>query len=112
MDEFEYKSNVKLLIKSKSLPLSRYHAVFQDEFEKRILELKKPKICYHYALYIIKDRWPEAEDIIKTDAWIVYLYARNVIKSRWPEAESILKTNDYYWAGYRNLYRIKFDFNN
>jgi len=43
-----------------------------------------------YACFVLKSRWPEAEDIILKDAWAASSYARYVLKSRWPEAEHII----------------------
>ena len=43
-----------------------------------------------YACFVLKSRWPEAEDIILKDAWAAYSYACDVLKSRWPEAEHII----------------------
>lgn len=39
-----------------------------------------PENAFTYAVKVIKDRWPEAEPIIKTDPNIVYYYAKDVIK--------------------------------
>ena len=53
--------------------------------------------AYWYAKNIIKDRWPEAEEIIKNDPKWSYYYARDVIKGRWLDAEEYIK-KDPEWA--------------
>ena len=52
--------------------------------------LENAKASYDYAVYIIKDRWVEAEPIIAKDGESASLYARNVIKGRWAEGEPII----------------------
>ncbi len=49
-----------------------------------------PYLCYYYAQYIIRGRWPAAEDIIKTSVEYIYRYATFVVRGRWPEGEKIL----------------------
>lgn len=62
--------------------------------------------AYNYTLYIIQERWPEGEEIIKDyPAW-AYEYARSIIKDRWPEGEQIIKT-DPKWAYLYAKYVIK-----
>ena len=61
---------------------------------------KDPESAYYYTGYMIKGRWPEAEDVIKKDTCYAYLYALNVIKGRWPEAEEYIKKDPYYAYGY------------
>lgn len=56
--------------------------------------------AYQYAKDIIKKRFPEAEEFIKTDAQYAYLYAKDVIKGPWPEAEKYIKQD----AGYAYRY--------
>jgi hypothetical protein len=36
---------------------------------------------------VMKQRWPEAEPMIRTDPEWAYRYAMDVLKQRWPEAE-------------------------
>ena len=65
-----------------------------------------PKQAYYHALNIVKERWLEAEDIIKTDPYYAYWYARNIIKRRWLEGEDSIK-NDPCWSYYYALDIIK-----
>lgn len=51
---------------------------------------RHPRLAGLYAHYVLKKRWPEAEDLIRQDPWQAYHYARDVIKGRWPEAEEII----------------------
>ena len=66
--------------------------------EIRVFDAKE---AYWYARNIIKDRWEEGEEIIKTDPCWAYWYARNAIKGRWPEAEETIKTDPGWWEEYR-----------
>ena len=52
---------------------------------------KEPEIAYLYAKFVIKGRWPEAEKLIKKEPEIAYIYAKFVIKGRWPEAEKNIR---------------------
>ena len=57
--------------------------------------------AYWYTRFVIKGRWVEGEEIIKTDPEWAYCYAHDVIKGRWPEGEEIIKTSpeySYYYA--------------
>ena len=56
-----------------------------------------PESAYHYAKYVIKGKWPEAEPVIMKSAYWACLYAIDVIKGRWPEAEPIIM-KDAKWA--------------
>jgi hypothetical protein len=62
----------------------------EEQRRKRILESEDSWSCYRYALEVIKDRWPEAEDIIIKDSDSALYYSAEVIKGRWPEAEDII----------------------
>ena len=52
---------------------------------------------FWYACFVIKARWPEAEEVIRQDAEWAYCYAYDVIKGRWPEAEEVIR-QDAEWA--------------
>lgn len=54
-----------------------------EELEKIILT--DSTWAYFYAMYVIKDRWPEAELIIATDSDYAYNYAVDLIKGKLPE---------------------------
>jgi len=45
---------------------------------------QNPKLCYDYAYYVIKGRWPEAEPIIKQDKddWVRYVTNINLIRKK------------------------------
>jgi hypothetical protein len=62
--------------------------------------LQHPKAAewaYWYASEVLNSRWPEAEDVIKTDPMWAYSYAVKFVQARWPEAEDVIKT-DPKWA--------------
>ena len=57
---------------------------------------KDPEHAYLYARYIIKGRFPEAEEYIKKHPKYAYEYAKYVIKGRFPEAEESIKKDPQY----------------
>jgi len=57
--------------------------------------IKYPMDAIIYARDVIKGRWIEAEDVIKTDPYYSYDYAREIIKGRWIEGEDTIKTDPY-----------------
>lgn len=66
-------------------------------YEKMLLS-EKPANTYYMYLYAknaVRDRWPEAEPIIKDNPGVSFLYARDVVKDRWHEGEkSILNSHN------------------
>jgi len=44
------------------------------------LEKMTPEAAYWHAVNVIKGRWPEAEEIIKTDSYFFNEYCKNVLK--------------------------------
>jgi len=61
------------------------------EGEKVLLAHRQAQYIYYYIGDIMRfTRWPEAEDIIKTDATLTSKYAVRVLKERWLEAEKII----------------------
>ena len=67
---------------------------------------KSPEWAYWYTYHIIKGRWEEAEEYIKKTPRWAYYYARHIIKRKWFEAEEYIKKNPYWWIEYyRNIYR-------
>ena len=67
---------------------------------------KDPENAYKYSINVIKGRWIEAENYIKTDTHYAYYYARDVIKGRWIEAEEYIK-KDLCYAYHYAYYVIK-----
>lgn len=85
-----------------------------------------PITCY--AIYVMKEKWTEAEHIILkdayysyryaaefgrwdkaeavilqvNDAYIAYMYARDVIKGRWIAAEPLIRLHSDYYHAYLN----------
>ena len=66
-----------------------------------------PDWAYWYANFVLKGRWPEAEDEIQKDAYAAYAYAVHVIKGRWPEAEDLIRRNA--WVAYNYAKHFKFE---
>ena len=50
-----------------------------SSFEEALKHPKSPSWCHWYAVNVIKERWHEAEDVIKKDPEYAYYYARYVI---------------------------------
>jgi hypothetical protein len=66
-----------------------------------LIELNRAK---HWSIDSINS-WPEDADIFDIDkfsAYLVYSYARYAIKNRWPEAEHIIKTGIIYIGAYND----------
>lgn len=49
--------------------------------------IQRPKVALQYAMSVVKDRWPEAEQNIATDKEIAIQYALSVVKGRFKEYE-------------------------
>lgn len=43
-----------------------------------------------YAASVLRDRWPEGEDIVRRDSEWAYMYARDVVEGPWPPGESAI----------------------
>jgi hypothetical protein len=67
---------------------------------------KSPRCAFHYALFVIKGRWPEAEPYIMKNRWAATYYAADVIKDRWLEVEPYIMEDRYYWNCYCVVFRI------
>jgi hypothetical protein len=67
------------------------------KLEQVIINFNYTNWAYHYARFIIKGRWIEAEKFIKKDSHTAYLYALNIIKGRWEEAEKAISDRPQ-WA--------------
>jgi hypothetical protein len=87
----------------------RSKANLEDNAKRALLDIIKtdPKYASRYAEWAseyakkyIKGRFPEAEEIIKTNPYYAYRYAKDVIQGRWEEAEDIIKTNPEYACWY------------
>jgi len=66
-----------------------------------------PYYAYWYAMEVIKGRWPEAENVIKSDPDSAYLYAKYIIKRRWKEAENVIKSDPDCYCLYAEHFNIK-----
>ena len=49
-----------------------------------------PGHAFRYALEVLGDRWPEAEEIILSDSVVAVRYAKEAMKTRWPLLEKQL----------------------
>jgi len=59
-------------------------------------ELTDPGLAYYYALIIREGRFPEAEEVIATDAKWAYEYAKDIIKGRWLAGEDVIGEDGYF----------------
>jgi hypothetical protein len=50
----------------------------------------KINIICNYARYVLENRWPEAEEMLKKDPYYAYVYADTVVQGRWEEAEETI----------------------
>jgi hypothetical protein len=65
-----------------------------------------PSYAYYYAIYVIKNRWPQGEAAIASSPAYAYSYARHVIKGRWPEGETAIASNpEYAYLYAKNIIR-------
>jgi len=64
------------------------------------------KDAFWYAIKVITGRFYEAESIILKEPIYIRNYTKWVIKERWPEAEPILKQS-YLWGKYCKDFNIK-----
>jgi len=85
--------------------------------EQVILNFRNIPLIVNYAIFVIKERWPEAEPIILNNHYESFLYIETILKERWPEFETInLKNNhqlpDYYINKYLTNQRGPHDTNN
>ena len=76
--------------------------------EEKLLREEAPYNLAEYAHDVIRGRWPEAEDRIKTDAIAAQYYAIHVMKKRWPEAEPII----FKWKDGAKTYKKYFGMEN
>jgi hypothetical protein len=67
---------------------------------KHILK-KSPGTSYDYAMYTLKDRFPEGEPTILKNAFFARMYAFDILKERWLEAEPLIMSEPveaYFYA--------------
>lgn len=68
--------------------------------------LKSERATIHYCNLIIKGRWYEAEHYIMKNPYFAFLYAEKVIKDRWPEAEEFIKKDKLWWRLYKEKFAV------
>jgi len=69
------------------------------DLERFILD-QHPNYAWFYAWGVIKGRWMEAEEVIKSDPGWACNYAKYAIRGRWIEAEEIIKKDPGYAYNY------------
>ena len=89
------KEESSMLAQGDAMPLARYAAYMikgrWPEAEEMIA--KEPRAAFSYARTVLKQRWPEAEPVIMKEPMVAVDYAAEIIRGRWPEAEAnILKS--------------------
>ena len=78
----------------------------ESKWEGLLLLLGNPRQLFYYTIYIIEDRWFEAEEHIKKDPRYAYHYAEYIIKKRWEEAEEYIKRDKRWWERYCNSFGV------
>lgn len=63
--------------------------------------------AYNYAAVTGK-RFIEGEPAIKTNPIYAYNYAKYILKHRWPEAEDVIKQSGVWWLDYQMTFRNEF----
>jgi hypothetical protein len=77
----------------KSLSDTRlYSKPLRQALESKVII--NPKWAYGYARSVMKQRWPEAEPMIRTDPERAYWYARDVMKLNEMQARKWSKGRD------------------
>jgi hypothetical protein len=75
------------------------------DLEKHLLSInyslgdyRRNEFLIDYARLVIKDRWPEAEELALSNKCtnLIVDYSKNVIKGRWKEGEEVLVNNVKY----------------
>lgn len=61
-----------------------------EEYKQNLISTGDVPKIVNFALYIIKDRWPEAEPIIMKHSYKALQYTKELIKGRWIEAEPVI----------------------
>ena len=100
----------KLILKDLSTALEYAQNVLKSrwpDLETLILDRREYFLAYLYALYVIKDRWLEAESFIPTTPETAVNYAHKVIKGQWPEAEEVIKQSPFEAVRYAGFVKGK-----
>jgi len=70
--------------------------------EDKMIEERDGTALRHYAMFVIRDRFYEAEDVIMKQGEEALNYSTDVIGHRWLEAEKYIKQDANAWADYKN----------
>jgi hypothetical protein len=90
-------------------PESAYQ--YSKKLGRRIIEaeeliLKDVAFCFPYARYIVKGRWIEGEDVLKTSSIHSCWYAQYVLHDRFPKGESTIRGySGLIWGDYIQFLR-------
>ena len=66
-------------------------------------ELNSPSSAYFHALFVVRGRFEEGEDIIAMDASYSVLYAKDVLKGRFKLGEPAMKLDNTVWWAYKEF---------
>jgi hypothetical protein len=64
----------------------------------------------HYARYVLKRRWLEAEPYIMKDQNLALVYATALMDERWLELEKSCDTKSYHWEQYCDKFNVSFNY--
>lgn len=81
------------------LPEEAYKQLAAGNKDPRLIKIvaSDPTWAYHYALEVIKGRFPEGEPAIAKSPAYAYYYADDILKGRFPEGESTIAKSPM-WA--------------
>jgi len=86
----------------------KYNLCYSDIMISRVVQcFDDPEWIYRFCLHYSKNRCPELEPLVLTNARACYWYALHVIKDRWPEAEPIMKKDLDIWGYYIDDFQPK-----
>jgi hypothetical protein len=116
----EYRYNERWREAEKLIAKSNFAMVYAKEFvkekwvelESEILNSELPVhkqnlgtrvegLINDYCIYVLRDRWPEAEHKMLKNSDIAYKYASTVVKGKWEEGEEVISKSpqfSYYYA--------------
>ena len=97
-----------LIAKNPLFALEYIEKLIQDKWPEAEPYIKDNAAeAYNYAA-ITGKRFIEGEPAIKTDPIYAYNYAKYILKHRWPEAEDVIKQNIVWWWDYQMIFRKEF----
>lgn len=96
-----------IIAKHPGFAIEYIEKLIQDKWPEAEPYVKNtPETAYNYAA-VTGQRFLEGEPIIKTNPFYAAMYAKYIIKHRWPEAEEVIKKSGD-WLDYRSHFSKEF----